>query len=111
MLCRFFHAPLHIGTNSCRRRVENRDFVLLDDFPHAIIRRVIGNAFIHHLSCAITEWPVDDVAMASDPANISRAPENIFFRIEVKNVLVCIGDVREVTTCGVHDALWLTRCA
>ena len=48
--------------------------------------------------------------MTSNPANISCAPENIFFGIEVENVLMCIGDMREVTTRGVHDALWLTRC-
>ena len=104
----FFNTPLHIGTNSCGRCIENSDFVFFNDFPHAIIRWIVGNTFVHHLRCTVTKWPVHDVAVTSNPANISRAPENILLWVEVEYILMCVRDMREVTTGGVHDAFGLT---
>ena len=111
MFCWLFNSPFHKGTNSRRGRIENSDFVFFDNFPHAVIRRIVRNTFVHHLCCAVTERSIHDVAMASDPANICCTPENIRLRMQVEHILMRVGDVREIATCCVHDALWLTSGA
>ncbi len=71
-------APLDKGTNRGRRGVEDRDFVLFDEFPEAAFVGRIGSAFVHQARCTSTQWTIDQIAMSRDPAGIGRAPIDIF---------------------------------
>ena len=111
MFCWLCNAPLHECTNCCWRSVENRDLVFLNDLPHAVVARKVGNTFVHHLCCAVTQWSVHDVTVTRNPANVSCTPVDVFLGIEVEHILMRVGHVSEVAACGVHDALGLTRGA
>ena len=88
------------------RSVENADAILLDDAPPAVELRIIGSAFVHHAGRAGRERPVDDVAVAGDPADIGRAPVGVFF-LEIEDPLHGRGDVREIAAGGVQNAFGL----
>ena len=75
--------------------------------PEAVVARVVGHALVHHDRRAVGERPVDDVAVAGDPADVGGAPEHVGLRVDVEHVLVGEGDLGEVAAGGVHDALRL----
>ena len=70
-------APLHERADRGRRRVEDRDAVLLDDRPPAVAAGRVGRALVHHRRGAVGERAVDDVAVAGDPADVGRAPVDV----------------------------------
>ncbi len=70
-------APGHEGAHGRGGAIENRDLVALDDFPEAVAARLIGRAFVHHDARAVRERPVDDVAVAGDPADVGGAPVDV----------------------------------
>src|SRR5690606_30588375 len=55
--------------------------MLVYDLPEPRSIRIIWNAFIHEGGCAVGQRAVNGVAVASDPANIRRAPVDIAFVI------------------------------
>src|SRR5690606_1114660 len=54
--------------------IENVHLMLIYDLPEPRSIRIIWNAFIHEGGCAVGQRAVNGVAVASDPANIRRAP-------------------------------------
>src|SRR5438445_13190287 len=70
--------PANKCADRCWRGIKNVDPVFFDNFPEPIRFRPIRRAFVHDRCCTVGERTIDDVAVASDPADISRAPEDIF---------------------------------
>ena len=106
MLLHPFIAPLHEGADGGRRGVEDRDLVVLDDFPEAAEVRSVGRAFIHQHRGAIEQRTVDHVGVARDPTHVGRAPEEVIAP-KVEDVLVGRVGVDHVAAHAVHDALGL----
>ena len=103
-------APLHAGADRGRRRVHDRHAVALDDLPPAVLGRVVGRALVHHRGRAVGERPVDDVAVAGDPADVGRAPVDVVV-LEVEDELVGGRDAGQIAAGRVLDALRLGRRA
>src|SRR6266513_2127651 len=103
-------APLHERANRGRRAVQDRDFVLLDDRPPAVLVREVGRALIHDAGRAVRQRREDDVAVPGDPADVGRTPVHVVV-LHVEDELVRRRDAREVTGWGVHDALRLRLCS
>ena len=70
-----------------RRGVEDVDLVLVDDLPEARRRGIVRHALEHQRGGAVGERPVDDVAVAGDPADIGRAPVDVAVMV-VEDILV-----------------------
>ena len=77
VLLRPLGAPAHERADRGRRRVEDRDAVLLDQRPEAILLRPVGRAFVHQHRRAVGQRAVDDVAVAGDPADVGGAPVDV----------------------------------
>ncbi len=72
--------PLHVRADRGRRGVEDRDAVALDDRPPARLVREVGRPLVEHRGRRVAERPVDDVAVAGDPADVGRAPVDVASR-------------------------------
>src|SRR5437899_3902032 len=70
--------PANKCADRCWRGIKNVDPIFFDNFPEPIRFRPIRRAFVHDRCCTVRERTIDDVAVASDPADISRAPKDIF---------------------------------
>ena len=105
VLGRLGGAPLHERADRGGRGVEDRHAVLLDDLPEPVVSGVVRHAFVHDLGGTVGEWAVHDVAVPGDPADIGRAPEHVVVGVQVEDVLVGVGHVRQVAAGRVHDAL------
>ena len=68
---------------------------------------IVGHALVHHDRRAVGQRPVDDVAVAGDPADVGGAPVDVGLGVEVEHVLVGERDLGEVAAGRVHDALGL----
>src|SRR5437879_6296842 len=68
--------------------------------------RVVGRALVHDARRAIGERSVDDVGMAGHPADVSGAPEDVFF-FQIEHVLVRRRGPDQVATRGVQHAFRL----
>ena len=101
--------PLHVRANRRGRRVERRHAVTLDDLPPALVVWEVGGALVHHGGGGVAEWPVDDVAVAGDPANVGGAPVDVCLRLEVEDHRVGRCDADEIAAGRVRDPLWLRR--
>src|SRR5581483_2127686 len=77
VLLRVLRPPLHVRADRRRRRVEDGHAVALDDRPPAILVGIVGCALVHHGRRAVAERPVDDVAVAGDPADVGGAPVHV----------------------------------
>src|SRR4029078_12993850 len=62
--------------------------------------------FEHQRNGAVREWPVNDVAVAGDPADVGGAPLEVAAVI-VEHVLVGYGGVEQIAAGGVQHALRL----
>ena len=102
-------APLHERPDHRRRGVEDRDAVLLDDLPPAAAVRGLRRALVHDRRRPVGQRPVDDVAVAGDPADVGRRPEDVVVGLEVEGRPVRVGDLGQVAAGGVQDALRLRR--
>ncbi len=80
----------HESPYRCGCGVKDRHPVLLDQLPKGTWIAWSRCAFIHHRGRPVGEGAINDIAMASDPADISCTPVNIVF-LDVKNPLE--GDV------------------
>ncbi len=94
-------------TDRGRRRVEDRDAVALDDRPPAFLVGEIGRALVDHARGGVAERPVDDVAVARDPADVGRAPADVALGLQVEDVVVRRRDADEVARGRVDDSLRL----
>ena len=94
----------HQGAQYRRRGVEQADLILLDDIPEAVGIGVGGHALEHHVGGAESQRPVDDVAVAGDPADVRGAPEGVLV-LGVEDPLEGLVGVKQVTGLGVHHAL------
>src|SRR5439155_20004228 len=101
-------APADEGSDRGRGRVENRDAVLLDDSPEAVLLREIGRALVHDDGRTVRQGAVVDVGVAGYPADIGGAPERVALA-EIEDVLGRRADARHVTAGRVHDPLRLPR--
>ena len=82
------------------------DAVLVDHLPVAGAVGIGGHPLEHHGGRAIGERPVHDVAVAGDPADVGRAPEDVA-AVDVEHVLVGHRHREQVAGGGVHDAFGL----
>ena len=96
-------APAHEGADRRRRGVEDRHAVLLDDRPEAVLVGVVGRALVHHAGRAVGQRPVDDVAVAGDPADVGRAPVDVVV-LQVEDVL------RGASSCRPGSRPWCAAC-
>ena len=101
-------APLHEGAHGRRRGVEHRHLVVLHDLPPAALVRGVGRALVHHLGGAVGQWPVDDVRVPGDPADVGGAPVHVGVGVHVVHHRVGVGALGQVATGRVEDALRLT---
>ena len=77
-------SPSHESADGSGRGVENSYLVAIDDFPEPIFARLIGSALIHHNGGSIGKRSIDDVAVASDPADVGSAPVDVV-AVQVKH--------------------------
>ena len=103
-------APLHERSDRRRRGVQDGDAVLLDQRPEAILVGIVGRAFVHDHRGAVGQRAVHDVRVTGDPADVGRAPEDVFF-LQVEDVLVRRRRADQVAARGVQHALRLARRA
>ena len=100
-------APLHEHPDQRRRRVIDGDAVLFDDLEVPVLVRRIRRALVDDLGGAVGQRPVHDVGVPGDPADIGCAPIHIGLGLDVEDVVVGVGRLRQVPAGGVHDALGL----
>ena len=100
-------APLHEGPNQRGRGVIDCDAVLFDDLEMPVLVRGGRRSLVHHLGGAIGQWAVDDIAVTGDPADIGCTPIDVGLRLDVEDIVVRVGGLRQVSTGGVHDAFGL----
>src|SRR4029077_4452973 len=98
-------APANKCADRCWRGIKNVDPIFFDNFPEPIRFRPIGRAFIHDRCCAVSERTINDVAVACDPADISRAPKDIFIS-NVEDVFRGRVNADQITARRVEDAFW-----
>ena len=101
---REFVAELHQCAQCGRRGVENRDPVVLADFPEAAGVGVHRPAFVDHRGAAGRQRTVGDVGVAGDPADVRGAPEDVVVA-QVEHPQVCDHGVQQVAGAGMLDAL------
>ena len=106
VLRRELRALLHERADRGRRAVQDRDLVVLDDLPPAVPGRRVGRALVQHAGRRVGERPVDDVAVAGDPADVRGAPVHVV-RLEVEDHLVGVRRAEEVAGGRVQDPLRL----
>ena len=106
MLLRVLRAPFHVRADRGRGRVEDVHPVALDDRPPAVAVGVVGHPFVEDAGGRVRERPVDDVAVAGDPADVGGAPVH-GVGLHVEDVVVRRGDAREVAARRVDDPLRL----
>ena len=99
-------APLHVRPDRGRRRVEDVHLVALDDRPPAVAVGIVGHALVEDAGGGVRERPVDDVAVAGDPADVGRAPVH-GVGLHVEDVVVRRRDAGEVAAGRVDDPLRL----
>ena len=71
------HALAHERADDRGRGVEGVHLELLHDLPEARRIGIRGHGLEHHGRGAHAQGPVDDVAVARDPADVRRAPEHV----------------------------------
>ena len=78
--------------------------------PHVLVG-IVRRALVHDAGRAVRERPVDDVAVAGDPADVGRAPVDVLVRLQVEDVRCVNADAEQVAARRVEDALRLRRRA
>ena len=97
-------APANEGADGGRGGVKNVHSVALDDAPETVRLRPIRCAFVHERSRTVGERPVNDIAMASHPADIGRAPKNIFVA-HIEDVFGRGVNADQIAAGGMQDSL------
>ena len=104
VLLRPLVAPFHERADRRRRGVKNGDAILRNDAPKAIRLRPVRRPFVHQGRRAIGQRAVDDVAVAGDPADVGRAPKDVFLA-KIEDVLGRDGDAKQIAAGSVKNAL------
>ncbi len=99
-------APLHERPDRRRGRVEDRDPVVLDEFPEPALVGPVRRPLVHDAGGAVGERPVDEVGMARHPADVGGAPVGVVV-LEVEDPLRRDRRAEQVAARGVEDALRL----
>ena len=94
----------HQGTHRGGGGVENIDLVLVDDLTHPAVGRIARHPLEHQGHRTVGQGPIDDVAVAGDPAHVRGAPVDLVLVI-VEHVLVGEAGVGQVATGGVLEPL------
>ena len=81
--------------------------MVLDDLPPAAALGAVGRAFVEHLGHAVGERPVDDVAVAGDPADVGGAPVDVGLGLEVEHRPMRVRRPGQVAAGRVQDPLRL----
>ena len=98
----------HELANGGRSRVEDVDLVFVDDLPATGSIRIGGHPFEYQRCRTIGQWPVDDVGVAGNPADVRRAPVDVAV-VVVENVFVAHRRMQEIAAGAVLDTLRLPR--
>ena len=93
-------------TNSSRRGVELRKLVLLDSLPVARWGGVYGGGLEHGGRDTVGKRAVDDVGVASDPADVGHA-RKLVVGVDIEDVFDGHGGTEQVATRSVNDTLRL----
>ena len=99
-------APLHEGADGRGRGVEDTDAVIVDQLPEARKVGPVGRALIHQHRGAVLQRAVDDIGVAGDPADIGRAPVDVFVA-QVEDIFGGEVGLHRVAAGGVDQALGL----
>ncbi len=99
-------AGLHQRADGGRRGVEDVDLVLVADLPEPRHAGIVRHALEHQRGGAVGQRPVDDVAVAGDPADVGGAPVDVAVVI-VEDILVRHRRVDVIAAGGVQHALRL----
>src|SRR6185436_13955788 len=84
----------------------DRDTVALDDLPPSPRIGPVRRALVHNAGREIGQWPIDDVRVAGDPADVGGGPVDVLV-LDVEDIAVRAGDAGQVAGRGVQDALGL----
>ena len=84
--------------------------MFLDNLPESSEVGVVRHAFKHHGDGAVCQRAVDNVRVPGNPADIRGAPVDIAF-VVVKNLLVRVGCINEVSAGGVQHPFRFARGA
>ena len=101
-----FVALTHERAQSRGGGVELVDLVLFTNLPEAGGVRVGGCALEHQRCCAVRKRPVNDIAVARDPADIGGAPVDVAI-VVIKRDLLGHRGPDEIAAGAVHNAFWL----
>ena len=99
-------AALHQRADRGRRGVEDVDLVLVDDVPEPRIVRIVRHALEHQRGRAVRQRPIEDVAVAGDPADVGGAPVDVAVVI-VEHVLMRHRREHQIAGGGMQHALGL----
>ncbi len=99
-------ALAHQRADRRRGRVEDVDFVLVDDLPEARRVGVVRYALEHQRRRAVGERAVENIAVPGHPADIGGAPIDIAVVI-IEDVLMRHRGEDEIAASGVQYPLWL----
>ncbi|CUH54119.1 hypothetical protein SHM7688_03589 [Shimia marina] len=89
------------------RGIELIDAVFFADLPEARGIRIGRHALKHQRGRAIGQRPIDDIAVAGDPAHISGTPEDVAVFV-IKGVFMGHGGIDQIAAGGMHHAFGLT---
>lgn len=87
--------------------VELGDVVLLDNVPVSGEVGVGGRALENDCGDTQKQGGVDDVGVASDPADVTTAEVTVAL-VDIEDVLAGQGSAKQIAGGGVHDTLWLS---
>ena len=90
--------------------MEDIDIQLLSDSPGPSRIGIGGNSFVQNTGGGQGQWPIDDIGMARDPADVGHAPIDIF-GMDVLNIFGGPGHIGQIASDAVLTALGLTRCS
>ena len=96
-------APANESADRRRRSIKNVDPIFLDDSPEPIRLGPVRRAFVHDDGRAIRERAINDVAVSGDPADIGRAPINIFIA-DIEDVFGGRINAHQITAGGVQNS-------
>ena len=95
-----FVAQTMQSTDRSGRGEEQIHFVFGNHLPEAVASGISGDALKHQRSGTDGEWAIDDIGVASDPADVSGAPIGFTLPI-VEHILHRHGGLQQVAARGV----------
>ena len=93
-------------TNGRRRSIKSVHTIFFDDAPKSSLTRPIGRALVHQGGRAGRQRAIDNVRMSCHPADIGRAPVNVFV-FDIEDPVHGGEHLRHISAAGVHHALGL----